>query len=176
MSCDTVSKLLRCLGLSAFIALAMPGWTWAQATCASCGTGGCAPTAECGTCATCASCQSCQWFHCPPAFHHCQEGPPCLWFKCGCPHPVCNPCTLQHYGYFEACWTPYPFPADWSHCPTPPPAAFVTLNPLATRTPVTPGGPTGDPRGYPTAPNMLPPVNGLPGGPGDLPAPRRSGF
>jgi hypothetical protein len=57
---------------------------------------------------------------CPPPFVHCQEGPPCVKFKHLCPKPVCDPCNLQHYGYFATCWHPWPFPADFTHCPYPP--------------------------------------------------------
>jgi hypothetical protein len=53
---------------------------------------------------------------CPPKFVHCQEGPPCIKWKCGCPKPVCNPCDLPHFGYYRPCWQPWPFPPDWSHC------------------------------------------------------------
>jgi hypothetical protein len=56
---------------------------------------------------------------CPPAFLHRQEGPPCLKFRTRCPKPVCNPCELQHYGYFATCWHAWPFPPDYSHCPYP---------------------------------------------------------
>jgi hypothetical protein len=65
----------------------------------------------------------CQRWHCPPPYYHCQEGPPCIKFQCGCPKPVCGPCDLQHWGYFETCWRPWPFPPDWTHCPVPPPSA-----------------------------------------------------
>lgn len=58
---------------------------------------------------------------CPPPYVHCQEGPPCLRFKCGCPKPVCDPCTLEHYGYYQTCWRPWSFPPDASHCPQPQP-------------------------------------------------------
>jgi len=33
---------------------------------------------------------------CPHPYVHCQEGPPCIKFKCGCPKPVCYPCNLQY--------------------------------------------------------------------------------
>ena len=70
---------------------------------------------------------SCQHWHCPPPYHHCQEGPPCIKFKCGCPKPVCPPCTLEHYGYYETCWRPWAFPPDWTHCPVPPPSAHLEM-------------------------------------------------
>jgi hypothetical protein len=58
-------------------------------------------------------------FHCPPPYKHCQEGPPRLCFKTVCPRPVCGPCDLKHFGYFQNCWMPYPYAPDWSHCPVP---------------------------------------------------------
>jgi hypothetical protein len=71
--------------------------------------------------------ECCQRSHCPPPFFHCMEGPPKIKYKCGCPRPVCPPCELQHWGYYETCWRAWPFPPDWSHCPTPPAAAQVPM-------------------------------------------------
>jgi hypothetical protein len=65
------------------------------------------------------SCFSC-WHKCPPRYVHCLEGPPRIKFKCGCPKPICDPCSLDHYGYYQTCWRPWSFPPDWSHCPVPP--------------------------------------------------------
>ena len=62
---------------------------------------------------------------CPPPLKWCSEQAPCLKFKCACPRPVCDPCDLQHYGYFATCWQPWPFQADWSHCQTIPPGAAL---------------------------------------------------
>lgn len=73
-----------------------------------------------GTCAP-----HCKHTHCPPPLIHCREGPPQIKFRCGCPKPICNPCDSPHWGYFQTCWTPWPYPPDWSHCPVPPPAAAV---------------------------------------------------
>src|SRR5262245_36824157 len=67
---------------------------------------------------------SCKCDKCPPPYVHCSEGPPKLKFKHACPKPVCDPCTLPHYGYFQACWRPWLLPPDWSHCPVPPPGAL----------------------------------------------------
>jgi hypothetical protein len=66
----------------------------------------------------------CKHFCCP---HNsfCQEGPPRICFKCGCPLPTVNPCTQPNWGYYQNCWTPWPWPPDWSHCPVPPPASVV---------------------------------------------------
>jgi hypothetical protein len=85
-------------------------------------------------CAGCAGCalqggcqQGCDHHHCPPCFIHCTEGPPKIKFKCACPKPVCPPdCDTPNWGYFQPCWRPWPWPPDWSHCPVPPAAAFVT--------------------------------------------------
>jgi hypothetical protein len=62
---------------------------------------------------------------CPPPLVHCQEGPPCIKTKCGCPRPVCDPCKLPHAGYWRACWQPWPYPPDWSHCCAPPPSVVL---------------------------------------------------
>lgn len=67
----------------------------------------------------------CQKFHCPPALKHCLERPPHIHWSCGCPKPICNPCNLPNWGYYQTCWTPYPWNHNWSHCPVPPPAALV---------------------------------------------------
>jgi len=78
-----------------------------------------------------ADCNDCCNKNCPPPFIHCQEGPPNLKFKKACPRPVCDPCQLEHYGYYATCWHPWPFPPDWSHCPVPPPGAIVPVPPCA---------------------------------------------
>lgn len=62
---------------------------------------------------------------CPPPLHHCEEGCPCIKRCCGCPKPVCNPCVQPNWGYYQPCWSPWPWPPDWSHCPVMPPAAIV---------------------------------------------------
>jgi hypothetical protein len=68
-------------------------------------------------------------------------------FKKGCPRPVCDPCTLEHAGYYAACWKPWPYPPDWSHCPVPPPSALVAPPgpPVRAVVPIVPAarGPTG---------------------------------
>ncbi len=68
--------------------------------------------------------------HCPHPYCYTQEGAPCIHYNCGCPAPVCNPCDLPHYGYFQPCWRPSPFAMDWSHCPEMPAAAAVVPGPL----------------------------------------------
>src|ERR1043165_1255922 len=113
MSFGVVGKRGRSLGVAVWIWLIVPGAGWAQigeVSPVSFGT----PTAGC-----------------PPCYKHCQEGPPRLHYRRGCPHPICNPCDLPHFGYWEPCWSPFPYKSDWLHCPVPPPAAYVNLNPLA---------------------------------------------
>lgn len=156
MSLAGVDQWLRCFGIAALVWLAAPACGWAQQPgCATCGT---API----------TCQSCQWLHCPPAYKHCQEGPPCIHWHCGCPHPVCNPCDLPHAGYFETCWYPWPYPA--TQCVPPTPASLVVLNPNpAPRDPRaskmgTPStlAPAPLPRPLPTAPASSSPTDQLP--------------
>jgi hypothetical protein len=121
MSFGLFGRLPQWLGVSALLLAAMPGMGWAQYQNA--------PAATFGI-PSCASCAPCQTHHCPPAFKYCYEGPPHIHWTRGCPHPICNPCDLPHFGYFDTCWTPWPFPPMWGHCPTVPPAALVNLNPL----------------------------------------------
>jgi hypothetical protein len=95
-----------------------------------------------GGCATCAaSTPSASSGHpghkvdCPPPYYHVYEGPPCMKFKKGCPRPVCDPCELPHFGYFQTCWSPWPYPRDFRHCPYPhpsdalPPPAYPPFTP-----------------------------------------------
>ena len=68
----------------------------------------------------------CHHLFCGPPYRHCVEGPPHLRFKCGCPLPVCPPNDhTPNWGYFQPCWTAWPWPPDYSHCPVRPPAADV---------------------------------------------------
>lgn len=98
---------------------------------------------------------------CPPCYVHCQEGHPRIRIKCGCPKPVCDPCDLEHFGYYPTCWQPWPYPPDWSHCPVPPPGAVFD----ATAGLAGPGAPMprsvgGQPERMPTLPeagSSLPP-------------------
>lgn len=83
-----------------------------------------------GSCSTCGGHGLCPRQHCPPPYKHCMEGPPRLRFRKGCPAPVCSPCDAPNWGYFQPCWNPWPWPPDWSHCPTIPPAATVAPGPL----------------------------------------------
>lgn len=116
----------------------------------------------CATCGQGATGGSCQMFNCPPWFHHCQERPPVICIKCGCPRPVCNPCILPNFGYFQTCWRPWPLPPDWSHCNVPPPAAFVQLDPHAVpgatgMTPRLQPRPSAAPSPLPSGPAAMPP-------------------
>jgi hypothetical protein len=113
-----VGRLLALLGCAALAWGMSSGGAWAQ----GCATGACASF---GT--PCCSDNHCQMFHCPPWYHHCQERPPVICIKCGCPRPVCNPCGLPNFGYYQTCYIPWPLAPDWGHCPVPPPASTVLL-------------------------------------------------
>jgi hypothetical protein len=142
------------------VALLGAPWLFAQ-----CSGGGCA---SCGTVPACAPCRG----KCPPPVIHYFEGPPRLKFRKACPRPVCDPCYLEHYGYYQTCWAPWPFPPDWSHCSVPPPGAVLPLPAVPPFTPRT------------RLPDRIPGGAGTPGTPdterppakkksdSDLPAPR----
>jgi hypothetical protein len=102
-------------------------------------------------------CHHCQRFHCPPGVKHCLEGAPHIHFQRGCPRPICNPCLNPNWGYFEPCWNAWPWPPDFSHCRTLPPAAHVVLNPH----PVGFGAPHGPPPRTTPEPATLPPPRTL---------------
>jgi hypothetical protein len=89
----------------------------------------------------CKTCVHPPRIHCPPPYCWYSEGPPCLKFKCACPRPVCEPCKLEHFGYYATCWNPWPYPQNWSHCPTPPPGVMVPPPPYPPFTPNTPRTP-----------------------------------
>jgi hypothetical protein len=101
-------------GLARGVALVCAGWAFAAGSYAFAWGEGCG---------------CCDNHHCPPAYVHCQEGPPCIKFKCACPKPVCNPCELPCFGYYQTCWRPWPCPPNWSHCPVPPPGAVEPCPP-----------------------------------------------
>src|SRR4051812_39074805 len=136
--------------LSVVVLAGLGGLARAQQGCPSCGGGICLPEVPRS--------------HCPPPYCHIQEGPPHIHYKCGCPAPVCNPCDLPHYGYFQPCWRPWPYPPDWSHCPEVPPAALINPGPLPPNTTTNlPGEPetTPFPSGLKKAPEQLPlPMSG----------------
>jgi hypothetical protein len=62
---------------------------------------------------------------CCPRTTFCQTRAPHICFKKVCPKPICDPCTLEHFGYYHTCWRTWPFPPDYSHCCTPPPAQLA---------------------------------------------------
>lgn len=137
-----------------------------------CGTGGCS-TGGCSTgCSTGLSFGGfgtcCNSHHCPPPLGHCMEGAPKIRVRVGCPKPICNPCAQPGWGYYEACWNPWPFPPDYRHCPTTPPAALVQLSGhVPDAYPFYQGSPYG-PQGQPahTAPRTgVPPITNQPGMP-----------
>lgn len=108
---------------------------------------------DCGTCSTCGI--QPPTHHCPPKFWHWEEGPPKLKFKRACPKPVCDPCSLPHAGYFQTCWSPWPWAPDWSHCALPPSVGLVEDVPSDAVVPLyTPRDPAATP---PTA--ATPPAN-----------------
>lgn len=76
----------------------------------------------------CETCMATKLAH-TPTYHHIHEGAPKLKFKTGYPRPVCDPNLLPHFGYFQTCWSPWPFPADWGHCPTPTNSQIQSLLP-----------------------------------------------
>jgi len=63
-------------------------------------------------------------FCCPPTYF-CVPNPPKLKYKCVCPKPVCDPCNLEHYGYYPTCWRPWLEQVNYSHCPVPPPTLLA---------------------------------------------------
>ena len=105
-----------------------------------CAAGGC-PTGDCGR----GGC------HCPKTCFT-LEKPPCIKWHCVCPKPVCNPCELEHYGYYPTCWRPWAYPPDYSYCPVPPPGVVASAEP-----PVLAAGPADE-----AAPSVLPPDETLP--------------
>ena len=150
----SIGKVLKLIGVSALLWLALPQSVLPQQP-------------GCATCQPYSCGANCQWHHCPGIYHYCYEAPPCLHYKRGCPHPVCPPCSLPHWGYFETCWAPPPPMWNWAHCPTLPPAATVSLNPYI--------NPNLPPQYAPRQAPMTPPpaVTPLPNGRGfeELPAP-----
>ena len=69
MSLGMCRKLAVCLGIAAFLGLALPASGWAQ---------------QFGTpsCASSGSCAPCLGRPCPPHYHVFVEGPPRLCWKC----------------------------------------------------------------------------------------------
>jgi hypothetical protein len=83
-------------------------------------------------------CDSCPWPICCGHYSFCLEGGPRIKFHRTCPKPVCPPCDLEHWGYYETCWRAWPFPPDWTHCPVPPPSAHMEGQVLPTLRPAAP--------------------------------------
>jgi hypothetical protein len=65
---------------------------------------------------------------CAPSYRPVVDGPPRIDWKRGCSRPICNPCDLPQWGYFD-CWTPWPYAPNWTKDPPPP---LATPNPLLT--------------------------------------------
>jgi hypothetical protein len=125
--------------LAAVILATASGRAWAQGGCAQ---GQCfvGQTQECGRC---------KHFCCPHT-KHCMEGPPRICFQCGCGRPIMSPCSAPNWGYYQTCWSPWPWGPDWSHCPVQPPASLVWP----------PGPPV--PETLPPNPNRMTPRLGVP--------------
>ena len=113
---------------------------------------------SCSSCATSACYTGACKHHCPPYWKWVSEGPPKICYKCGCPRPVCDPCSLEHFGYYQTCWQPWPYPPDWSHCPSPPPGDVLPPPPY--------------PPYSPKAPRNLPQYDRDASAQPDLPSPR----
>jgi len=109
--------------VAGILLLTTGSWSWADPGCSSC-----------STCSTCVAPR----VPCPPKYCWYSEGPPRLKFKCACPRPVCEPCKLEHFGYYPTCWNPWPYPPDWSHCRTPPPGVMLPPPAYPPYTPRTP--------------------------------------
>lgn len=62
---------------------------------------------------------------CCPVFTTCTPRRPIIKYKCTCPKPICDPCSLEHYGYYPTCWRPWLEEVDYSHCPVPPPTVLA---------------------------------------------------
>jgi len=121
-----------------------------------CGQSGCA-SGQCGS--GHGAGHDCPNLHCPPRYHHCQERGPHPHFRHGCPRPVCGPCDLVNWGYYETCWRPWPFPTNWAHCPVPPYAAHVPEHPV--RPPARVNGPAAGGNGGNGSDSQLPPPRKL---------------
>lgn len=68
---------------------------------------------------------------CPKTWF-CKPAQPCIKFKCVCPQPINPKCGLENFGWYKACWQPWPFPPDYSHCPVGPP--LMGLEPPVAKT------------------------------------------
>jgi hypothetical protein len=69
--------------------------------------------------------------HCCPKTVICVPKIPRMKFERVCaPKPLCNPCELENYGYFDTCWRCWSSPPNFSHCVVPP-ASMVVDGPVA---------------------------------------------
>lgn len=57
--------------------------------------------------------------HCPKTTF-CRPLEPRIRYKSVCPKPICDPCSMENYGYYPTCWHPWPFPPNYGHCEVPP--------------------------------------------------------
>ena len=108
------------------------------AGCSTCSTGSCGSSTTIGANTVAGLGPLANWFgfglakkyccgprHGCPGYVHCQPMAPRMHFPQVCGKAVCEPCTLEHFGYYNTCWAPWGFPPDFSHCPTPQLAAIV---------------------------------------------------
>lgn len=93
---------------------------------------------------------------CCPVNKRCQEKPPCWHIKRVCPKPICDPCTLEHHGYYHTCWRPSSVPPEWSHCPVPPPAVHFLQSQVPPPGPVPGFAPAAPLQPAPTLPGARP--------------------
>lgn len=110
---------LTCLALTMALASAV-AWAGPDGGCGACGQHSC---------------------FCPKPMKWYSEGGPRIRFRHACPRPTCDPCTLEHFGYYATCWSPWPYPPDWSHCPTPHSSAMLPPPPYPPYTPKRPAVP-----------------------------------
>lgn len=100
-----------------------------------------APAAGCAN-GACNACNTCPSNRNLPLLRWGQDGTSFLKIHQGCPKPICSPCDMQNWGYYQTCWTPWPFPPDYSHCRMPCAAESVQpMPPAAAATPPARGTP-----------------------------------
>ncbi len=151
MSLRDMTRKLKGFSAGLAVLLSLQSTLFAQECCGpgGCGGGGATPMAN-----THCHCHRL----CCPKYCFCLHGAPCIKFKYGCPPPICEPCSLPHWGYYQPCWRPWPYPPDWSHCPYPVPAAAIAPCPQGPQAAVAPAtvpttnGPA--PRQLPVRPGM----------------------
>lgn len=54
----------------------------------------------------------------------CKPKPPCVKYCCICPAKINPCCGLDNFGFYPACWQPWPFPRRDDHCVVPAPVVF----------------------------------------------------